>query len=458
MKKTEQYTSSEVQEAIETSSPLVNSEWDQISKRFPIDIEASCKENKVIQRRREVRSGKDLLRLVLAYAICDWPFRLLGAWATGTELAKLSDTAARKQVRKSSKWLTQIVASWLQQRHSRLKGTAVRVKIIDATVINEPGSKGVDWRLHTEFDLRDMKMTGLELTDVHGGETLQRHEPESGTIFLADRAYDRRAGLGLFLQAQAYVVVRTNGHNLPMETAQGQAFNMLTWLKACSSSTPCEIPVWVSTPQGCFELRLIATALPPEAAERARRRTRQNSRKKNHEPSALSQVAAGYVLLVTNLSASLWSASDVLALYRLRWQIETLFKRFKSIWHLDHLRTDDPCLSRAYLLGKLIGALLMEDWMYYALEGVLSDWTDDALRPLSWWRLMRMLKDLLIQTIRGYITLAQWAKVWQHLGRYLRDGPRKRKQQAVWGRQWLDSVDHLMCKLEIERQPNMAQV
>ena len=70
--------------------------------------------------------------------------------------------------------------------------------------------------------------------------------------------------------------------------------------------------------------------------------------------------AADYVLILTTLPDTVASATDILALYRLRWQIECAFKRLKSVLYLDHLRVFDPDLAQTYLLAKILGTLLVD--------------------------------------------------------------------------------------------------
>ena len=66
------------------------------------------------------------------------------------------------------------------------------------------------------------------------------------------------------------------------------------------------------------------------------------------------------MMLLTSLAAERASADQVLALYRMRWQIELAFKRLKSLSQFDELRADDPKLARAWLLAHLIAAVLIE--------------------------------------------------------------------------------------------------
>jgi len=77
----------------------VGDDWTQVCAQIPVDVEEVVRETKALQRKREVRSALDLLRLVLAYSVCDWSLRLVGAWATVIGLGSLADVAVRKRLR-----------------------------------------------------------------------------------------------------------------------------------------------------------------------------------------------------------------------------------------------------------------------------------------------------------------------------------------------------------------------
>jgi hypothetical protein len=440
MNSTSQSVRPEVQTAAEACHPLVGDEWLQVCGRIPVDIEALAQETKVIQRKREVKSALDLLRLVLAYAVCDWSLRLVGAWATMIGLGHLSDVATRQRLRKTQAWLGRIIGMWLAQRQSPLVKRPVIVRLNDATTVSRPGSQGTDWRLHVTFDLGACCLEGVEVTDVKGGETLARHPMRAGEIHVADRGYAHPKGLGALWASLVYLVVRLNAHNVPLETADGQRFDLVPWLQAEATDQPREGSVWVTTPQGRFEARLIAQRLPEPAAEAARRRLRRNSHKKGHTPSPASLVAAGFLLVLTNLPALTWPAQQVLALYRLRWQVELLFKRLKGILDLDHLRAKDPVLAQVYLLGKLVGALLLEEWTYDLATSHVAAWFEDTVRPLSMWRWMSLWTGCLRHAIRGPLTLAHILAALPRLVRYLCDAPRKRRQQGAMARHWLGTL------------------
>ena len=52
--------------------------------------------------------------------------------------------------------------------------------------------------------------------------------------------------------------------------------------------------------------------------------------------------------------------------YRLRWQVELVFKRFKSLAQLGHLPKYDDDSAKAWLYGKLFVALLVEKLLHHA--------------------------------------------------------------------------------------------
>ena len=118
------------------------------------------------------------------------------------------------------------------------------------------------------------------------------------------------------------------------------------------------------TPDGPpLRLRVIAIRKSPAAAEASPRQARTTARKHGHGHTvcAATLEAADYILILTTLPDAVASVTEILALYRLRWQIECAFKRLKSLLHLDYLRAFDPKLAQSYLLAKVLGALQNPD-------------------------------------------------------------------------------------------------
>ena len=86
-----------------------------------------------------------------------------------------------------------------------------------------------------------------------------------------------------------------------------------------------------------------------------------------------------YVIVFTTFPEPPFSAEDVLEWYRLRWQVELVFKRFKSLAQLGHLPKYDDDSAKAWLYGKLFVALLVEKLIHHARA--ISPWGYDVPAP-----------------------------------------------------------------------------
>ena len=69
-----------------------------------------------------------------------------------------------------------------------------------------------------------------------------------------------------------------------------------------------------------------------------------------------------FIVVVTNLPEEI-AAEKILELYRMRWQIELVFKRLKSILDYDKLQTKTNLTSRAWFHCKLLTAAICEHYV-----------------------------------------------------------------------------------------------
>jgi len=107
-------------------------------------------------------------------------------------------------------------------------------------------------------------------------------------------------------------------------------------------------------------LRLIIRRKDPEQALAEQKRLLKDAKKRGKQPDPRSLEAAKYILLLTSLPVEMFSAAEVLALYRFRWQIELAIKRMKSLAGLARLPAKKPELAQAWIYARLIVAILAE--------------------------------------------------------------------------------------------------
>ena len=206
----------------------------------------------------------------------------------------------------------------------------------------------------------------MELTDSSGGESLTRFTLRQGEIAIGDRGYAHRKGLQSVIESDANFIVRLNWQNVPLQTSTGRKFDLLNFLRCLPDAKvrAKEIRVAPSAHQGVPPLygRLVAVRKSEAAAEASRAKVLRERKKKGRTVDPRTLEAAGYVFVLTSLSDEKLTASNVLELYRFRWQVELAFKRLKSLLHLDDLPARDPPLARSFLFAKLLAALLLEDF------------------------------------------------------------------------------------------------
>jgi IS4 transposase len=210
------------------------------------------------------------------------------------------------------------------------------------------------------LDLERQQIASVELTGPEGGETLLRHNVSGEQIVLADRGYGHREGVASVLETGGRVVVRLASNNFPLKSPKGARVSIPRHFRGLRVGQVKEWRVQFEARGGVHPMRLVAVRKTAAAAEKEQRRLRHEAKRKGREPDQRSLQAAHFIVLLTNLPAREVRANQVAELYRLRWQIETYFKRLKSILHIDHLRTQKPDASRAYLFAKLLGAILID--------------------------------------------------------------------------------------------------
>lgn len=341
----------------------IDADWGWIAAQLgsPEELERSARESGALVRRREIRDAPSLLRLCLSYG-CGLSLREAAAWAGMSGIATLSDVAVLKRLRGAADWLGGLAGGVLAARLPR-SIEARPIRLVDGSMVRGPG--GGLWRLHVAYDPAGQRFTHIELTDQRGAEMLERAPVEAGEIRVGDRCYARPEGVRHLCANGGDFVLRIGWKSLYLRSPDGARLDLPALLNTVEPGTPMEIEVDIfngrkrSLPP--TRARLIILCKTPEAAARSQARARAASRRGGHAVQPQTLRAADVVMLVTSLDQERYPAADVLALYRLRWQVEIAFKRLKSLLDFSKLPARDAELARSWLFAKLLMALLLED-------------------------------------------------------------------------------------------------
>jgi Transposase DDE domain len=410
----------------------------ELLKDLPADIERLARAFKAFTRPRKINSGAELLRLVLLFAGLDLSEREIAANVilVRPEIESLSNEAVRRRLAACLPWLQALLPGLIKRTPLPDLPAGLQLRVLDASDITAPGQTKVTWRIHLMADLVSLQMVSLHLTDIKTGETLLNFDFQAGEVVLADRGYSHRKGLAHLIESGAQPVVRYNAHHIPVTDRQGAPLDVAVALSACERGETRTLAVQFTAPDGrTYPAYIHAYRLPEEAAAAARRRCRKGGKKGRYTPKQKTLWWAEFVLVLTTVPVAVLSAEVILALYRCRWQVELIFKQFKSLLHLDEVRAraGSP-LGQVWLHGKLIYACLIER---RAVTRCGAEWSDlDGERRGTWWRVWKLIK----QELTPLLTLSQcWdLRAWPAALTALAERQRRRRLQrlplevAIW--------------------------
>ena len=233
----------------------------------------------------------------------------------------------------------------------------------------------------------------------------------AGSLSLFDLGYfclDRFQNL---TRAGAFWISRLQ-HGTSVFDAQGQPLLLLQYLRQQTGSGPIDVSVLLGMSHR-LPCRLIALRVPQEVADRRRQKAYVKAQKHGRVPSREYLEWQDWTIFVTNCEPELLTWEAVVVLYRARWQIELMFKLWKSHNRLATHRAGAAAEEQLAVVYVKLIAVLVQHWILLTATwcecrrslmkaaAIIADWVTlliDALDDLD--RLIAILsrmKDVLLK-------------------------------------------------------------
>lgn len=278
------------------------------------------------------------------------------------------------------------------------------VLVQDSTTIALPNALAETWRgcggtadsaqaalkCGVQFDLLTGQLRHLDLADGRSSDQrlpMQHARPPVGSLRLADLGFVDRQVFADLAAAECCWLSRVDA-----TTRVGDATHptqpLTTFLTARKVTDPWEGTVTLGT-EHPLTARMLVLAVPATVAAQRRRRIRQQAKRKGETPSAAALANAAWTVLITNVPADRLSLAEAMTLIRARWQIELLFKLWKSHGQVARWRSQKPARILCEVYAKLI-AMVLQHWLL-----IVSCWGEQARSLVKAARAIRTAVPLL---------------------------------------------------------------
>lgn len=354
---------------------------EKLTEFFASDqIEASARHTKFVQRASKI-TGKLFLALVT-----------FGRWSTPkTTVAQLAAKAAQlekpveftpaalqqRMTERAIAFLREVLQQAFVQLHAvgtvcedGLFAAFGRVHIVDSTGFGLPESLAADFpgaggsgskagaKIQLVWDYKSQTFEHFALLpwnvpdNKYVDTVVALAQPHA--LFLFDLGYFKLAAFATIAAAHAYFLSRFNHQTTLREVVGGRTQPLdLPRCLGHDSRALLEKAVILGT-HDHVAARLLAVRMPEAIVNQRRRQARAVAKQRGYTPSQAHLTLLGWNLFVTNVPVTVWPPQTVGIVYSLRWQVELVFKAWKSGLHLATLTSTTKHSTLCYLYGRLL--------------------------------------------------------------------------------------------------------
>ena len=214
-------------------------------------------------------------------------------------------------------------------------------------------------KLHLCFDVltgrfQDFQLTNgmtADLTAAKAAEPLR-----AGSLRLADLAYFSLDEFEKLTENNVYWISRLKANSY-LADESGERIDLEKTLKSEAENTYIRKTIRIGKRKQ-LQAYLIAERLSEAETNKRRRYIRRRAKRKAQTPSKVLLRLAGYNLYITNIEAHQLTPKQICVIIGIRWQIELMYKCFKSISKLHVSRSQKPYRMLSEIYAKLIALLI----------------------------------------------------------------------------------------------------
>ena len=249
---------------------------------------------------------------------------------------------------------------------------------------------------------------------------------EGGSLTIVDLGYFCLDAFLAIANKSAYFLSRYFYPTALLNLA-GKRIDLVTLLKKQTTDSADLSVVLGCRSKHTLPCRLILLRNPDRVTEKRRRTAKEHARKRGTTLSRNYLYILGWTLFVTNAPATMISVKHIYDLYRIRWQIELIFKLWKSYCGLNHILAwrKDRILTELY--AKMIGIVIIH-FLLAPLRIPDETWSEREVSTVRFKKLIERFAQRFKQNISDAFALAQTLDLfWIHVQHFSLKQKRRKK-------------------------------
>lgn len=244
-----------------------------------------------------------------------------------------------------------------------------------------------------EYDIKSGKVVDIDLQSAVSKDSAdaisKKENINENDLIIRDLGYYSDVMIEHFIERKAFFVSKLY-HNVSVRLNQEDEkinFNSLYRQMKANGITCLDLHVYIGKKKR--PVRLIAELVPEQVYEQRVKQRNKENKSMGYTTSDEFKSRARFNLHICNISSSDCSRETILKLYRIRWQIELVFKIWKSIMHIDIL----PKMKKERFLTSLYLKLLWVFINWQIISNCRNQLYRSKKRLLSFFKCFQTLKE-----------------------------------------------------------------
>jgi hypothetical protein len=231
-----------------------------------------------------------------------------------------------------------------------------------------------------------------------------------GELHIRDLGYVTQSYLSGIVERQAYFLNRLHPSCRPLEGETGQYIDWAEKYRAMvtAGQNISEVGVTIGKGNETVKCRLVAVPVPRAVWEERIRKANVQAKRQGYALTDEYKNRARFSLFITNVGKDKLGTEMVAELYRLRWQIELMFKNWKSLFGIHKVKAVKKARIECQLLAKLLRIVI--NWkIYRCIDSIaVQKFKNQACSTWKVFKHLRTITEVIRRMARKEISVLKW--------------------------------------------------